>query len=106
MRELRELEAAHPELLSADSPTQRVSGAPNDEFDEVRHGVPMLSLENAFADDRCVEFDRRVRERLAVSADVEYCAEPKLDGLAISVRYERRCSRARRRAVMARSART
>ena len=89
MRELRELEAAHPELLSADSPTQRVSGTPNDEFDEVRHGVPMLSLENAFADEDVVEFDRRVRERLAVAADVEYCAEPKLDGLAISVRYER-----------------
>jgi len=89
MRELRELEAAHPGLLSADSPTQRVSGTPNDEFDEVRHGVPMLSLENAFADEDVVEFDRRVRERLAVSADVEYCAEPKLDGLAISVRYER-----------------
>jgi DNA ligase (NAD+) len=88
MRELRELEAAHPELLSADSPTQRVSGRPYDEFDEVRHGVPMLSLENAFADDDVLEFDRRVRERLAVSADVEYCAEPKLDGLAISVRYE------------------
>ena len=89
MRELRELEAAHPELLNADSPTQRVSGTPNDEFDEVRHGVPMLSLENAFADEDVVEFDRRVRERLAVAADVEYCAEPKLDGLAISVRYER-----------------
>jgi DNA ligase (NAD+) len=89
MRELRELEAAHPELLSADSPTQRVSGAPNAEFDEVRHGVPMLSLDNAFADADVVEFDRRVRERLGTEAEVEYCAEPKLDGLAVSVRYER-----------------
>ncbi len=89
MRELRELEAAHPELLSADSPTQRVSGAPNAEFDEVRHGVPMLSLDNAFADTDVVEFDRRVRERLGTEAEVEYCAEPKLDGLAVSVRYER-----------------
>ncbi|HVO00334.1 MAG TPA: NAD-dependent DNA ligase LigA [Steroidobacteraceae bacterium] len=89
MLELRGLEAAHPELLSADSPTQRVSGAPNPEFDEVRHGVPMLSLDNGFADDDVVEFDRRVRERLQSTTDVEYCAEPKLDGLAISVRYER-----------------
>jgi DNA ligase (NAD+) len=88
MRELRELEAAHPELLSADSPTQRVSGAPNAEFDEVRHGVPMLSLDNGFADADVVEFDRRVRERLDTAAQVEYCAEPKLDGLAVSVRYE------------------
>ena len=89
MRELRELEAAHPELLSADSPTQRVSGAPNAEFDEVRHGVPMLSLDNAFEDADVVEFDRRVRERLGTEAEVEYCAEPKLDGLAVSIRYER-----------------
>ncbi len=89
MLELRELEAAHPELLDADSPTQRVSGARNDEFDEVRHGVPMLSLDNAFADADVVEFDRRVRERLGTGAEVEYCAEPKLDGLAVSVRYER-----------------
>lgn len=89
MRELRELEAAHPELLSPDSPTQRVSGTPNEEFDEVRHGVPMLSLENAFADEDVVEFDRRVRERLKAEGEVQYCAEPKLDGLAISVRYER-----------------
>ena len=89
VRELRELEAAHPELLTADSPTQRVGGTPSAEFDEVRHGTPMLSLENAFADEDVAQFDRRVRERLGVSADVEYCAEPKLDGLAISVRYER-----------------
>ncbi|MBS0388057.1 MAG: NAD-dependent DNA ligase LigA [Proteobacteria bacterium] len=89
MLELRALEAAHPELVSADSPTQRVSGKPGTEFDEVRHGVPMLSLDNAFADDDVVDFDRRVRERLKSTAEVEYCAEPKLDGLAISVRYER-----------------
>ena len=89
MSELRELEVTHPELLSADSPTQRVSGAPNAEFDEVRHGVPMLSLDNAFADADVVAFDRRVRERLGTEAEVDYCAEPKLDGLAVSVRYER-----------------
>src|SRR5262249_5212142 len=55
----------------------------------VRHGVPMLSLENAFAEEDVVEFDRRIRERLKVQGEVQYCAEPKLDGLAISVRYER-----------------
>jgi DNA ligase (NAD+) len=89
MRELRELETAHPGLLSADSPTQRVGGAASASFAPVVHGVPMLSLENAFDDADVIEFDRRVRERLGAEAEVEYCAEPKLDGLAVSVRYER-----------------
>jgi len=87
MRELRELEAAHPELVTPDSPTQRVGGQPSREFVEVRHSVPMLSLDNALAELDVVEFDRRVRERLDVEG-VEYSAEPKIDGLAISVRYE------------------
>jgi DNA ligase (NAD+) len=89
MRELRELETAHPGLLSADSPTQRVGGAASTSFTPVMHGVPMLSLENAFDAADVVEFDRRVRERLGAEAAVEYCVEPKLDGLAVSVRYER-----------------
>ncbi len=89
MRELRELETRHPGLQSADSPTQRVGGAASASFAAVEHGVPMLSLENAFDDADVVEFDRRVRERLGAGAAVEYCAEPKLDGLAVSVRYER-----------------
>jgi DNA ligase (NAD+) len=89
MLELRELETAHPDLQSADSPTQRVGGAASTSFAAVAHGVPMLSLENAFADSDVVEFDRRLRERLGTDAAVEYCAEPKLDGLAVSVRYER-----------------
>jgi DNA ligase (NAD+) len=89
MRELRELESAHPELHSAESPTQRVGGAASASFAAVAHGVPMLSLENAFGDSDVIEFDRRVRERLGADAVVEYCAEPKLDGLAVSVRYER-----------------
>ncbi|MDE2252193.1 MAG: NAD-dependent DNA ligase LigA [Gammaproteobacteria bacterium] len=88
MRELRELEAAHPALRSADSPTQRVGGAASGGFAAVSHGVPMLSLENAFADADVLEFDRRLRERLGTEA-IEYCAEPKLDGLAVSIRYER-----------------
>jgi DNA ligase (NAD+) len=92
MKELRELEAAHPELITADSPTQRVSGAAAAQFGEVRHAIPMLSLENGFTADDLNDFDRKVRERLgrseADSADpIEYAAEPKLDGLAISVLY-------------------
>jgi len=88
MRELRELEAAHPELVTPDSPTQRVGGAPLDEFSEVRHRVPMLSLDNAFSEEDVAAFDRRVRERLGTDGEVAYSAEPKLDGLAISVTWE------------------
>lgn len=87
MKELRDLEAAHPELLTADSPTQRVSGMAAAEFGEVKHAVPMLSLENGFTDADLEDFDRKVRERLGVPGPVEYAAEPKLDGLAISVLY-------------------
>ena len=98
MQELRALEAAHPELVSSDSPTQRVSGAAAATFAPVAHAVPMLSLDNAFSETDVGDFDRRVRERLlggaaantdAQSASVEYCAEPKLDGLAVSLRYHR-----------------
>lgn len=88
MLELRTLESAHPELVGSDSPTQRVAGALRAEFAEVRHAVPMLSLDNAFAEAGVIEFDRRVRERLGNPEQVEYCAEPKLDGLAVSLRYE------------------
>jgi len=87
MRELRELEAAHPELVVPDSPTQRVAGAPAAGFGEVVHAVPMLSIDNAFTEEELLDFDRRVRERLDQES-VEYCAEPKIDGLAISLRYE------------------
>src|SRR5687768_11681744 len=87
MKELREIEAAHPALVTADSPTQRVSGAAASEFGEVKHALPMLSLENGFSEEDLVDFDRKVRERLGVTGPVEYAAEPKLDGLAISVIY-------------------
>jgi DNA ligase (NAD+) len=86
--ELRALELAHPQLITPDSPTQRVSGAPSAAFAEARHGMPMLSLDNAFADTEVADFDRRVRERLGTDQMVDYCAEPKLDGLAVSLRYE------------------
>lgn len=88
LQQLRELEAAHPEWVTPDSPTQRVGTAPADEFAEVRHRVPMLSLDNAFSADDVLNFDRRVRERLGREGAVRYSAEPKLDGLAISVIFE------------------
>lgn len=88
VNELKSLEAAHSELVSADSPTQRVSGAPAREFGEVVHRVPMLSLDNAFADEDIVNFDRRVRDRLEIEGEVDYNCEPKLDGLAVGLLYE------------------
>jgi len=87
LRELRELEGAHPDLVTPDSPTQRVGGEASGTFGEVVHAVPMLSLENAFSEQDVLDFDRRVRERLDTDA-IDYSAEPKLDGLAISLRYE------------------
>jgi DNA ligase (NAD+) len=88
LRELRDIEAAHPECVTADSPTQRVGGVAADEFVEVRHRVPMLSLDNAFSGEDVAAFDRRVRERLGTDGEVEYSAEPKMDGLAVSVTWE------------------
>jgi NAD-dependent DNA ligase len=85
-RELQDLEAKHPELRTADSPTQRVGGAPLSEFSEVRHRAPMLSINNAFDEEDVRAFDKRVRETLGVD-EVEYAAEPKFDGLAISLSY-------------------
>ncbi len=89
MRELIELEAKHPELISGDSPTQRVGATPVGGFSEVLHTIPMLSLDNGFEDADVENFDRRVREKLEYEGEVEYSAEPKLDGLAISLRYEK-----------------
>lgn len=86
-RELQALEARFPEWLTPDSPTQRVGAAPSTRFAEVRHQVPMRSLNNCFSDAELADFDRRVREGLGWSA-VRYVAEPKLDGLAVSLRYE------------------
>jgi DNA ligase (NAD+) len=85
---LQALEKAHPEFIIPESPTQRVGAEPSKEFAEVQHEVAMLSLENAFADDDVVAFDHRVKDRLAVEHDIEYICEPKLDGLAVNLRYE------------------
>ena len=87
MAELRGLEAAHPELITPDSPTQRVSGTASAAFGEVVHQVPMLSLDNAFSEEDLAAFDRRIHERLELEGDLDYVAEPKLDGLAIAVIY-------------------
>ncbi len=93
LRELVDLETAHPELASPDSPTQRVGAAPSTAFAEVRHEVPMLSLGNVFGHDELREFDARVRRGLGLAEDapgVTYVCELKIDGLAISLRYEGR----------------
>ncbi|MGX5672149.1 NAD-dependent DNA ligase LigA [Thermomonas fusca] len=87
LRELDELEAAHPELATPDSPTRRIGSAPSGRFAEVRHAIPMLSLGNAFSDEEVQDFVRRIDETLDRGALV-FSAEPKLDGLAISLRYE------------------
>ena len=90
-RELQSLEAENPDAILANSPTQRVGGKPLDSFTQVRHRVSMLSLDNAFSAADLSEFDRRVRERLSLSAEapIGYSCEPKLDGIAVSLRYER-----------------
>ena len=87
MRELESLEQSHPALVDPDSPTQRVGARAAEGFETVEHEVPMLSLANAFDDDEVREFDRRICQTLDIE-QVVYTAEPKLDGLAISLRYE------------------
>ena len=88
MRQLQELEAAHPELQSPDSPSQRVGAMPLSAFTQVAHRIPMLSLDNAFDDDEFSRFNQRVKERLGSDDEIEYACEPKLDGIALSIRYE------------------
>ena len=94
-RRLVALETAHPALVTPDSPTQRIGAALGGTFDEVRHRVPMLSLSNAFSHDELRAFDARVRRGLGLpaapegGAELAYVAELKIDGLAISLRYER-----------------
>lgn len=87
MQELIALEAAFPELKSADSPTQRVGAPPLEKFEGVRHSQPMLSLENGFDETDIREFDRRIRRLLKTDAEVAYTVEPKMDGVAIELIY-------------------
>jgi DNA ligase (NAD+) len=87
LRELQQIEQDNPQLITAGSPTQRVGAAPLKAFAQITHDIPMLSLSNAFEDGEVEAFDRRVREGLSIEC-VEYTAEPKFDGLAVSLRYE------------------
>lgn len=88
MDRLTELEAQHPELVTADSPTRRVGGEPIEEFATVHHAVPMLSIENTYNDDELREWDARVRRGLNKGEPVRYVVELKVDGVAVSLRYE------------------
>lgn len=87
MRELQELEAAHPEFASPDSPTRRVGGKPLEAFASVRHLKPMMSLDNTYDPEELRKFDQRVR-KLAARDDMAYVVEPKIDGVSLSLRYE------------------
>ncbi|WP_145525490.1 NAD-dependent DNA ligase LigA [Yersinia vastinensis] len=88
MQQLRDLEAQHPELITNDSPTQRVGAAPLDAFEQVKHEVPMLSLDNVFDEESYLAFDKRVHDRLKTAEPLTFCCELKLDGLAVSLLYE------------------
>jgi len=89
MRELENLEKQYPELRTPNSPTQRIGAPPLEEFEIVRHTIPMLSLANAFDESESRDFDKRVKKFLGSSSDIAYVAEPKLDGLAVELVYER-----------------
>jgi DNA ligase (NAD+) len=83
------LEDQYPELVTSDSPTQRVGSAPLTAFEQIRHQMPMLSLDNVFSEEALRAFNQRIQDRLKITEDIEFIAEPKLDGLAISLRYEK-----------------
>ena len=87
-RELQVLENQNPSLKLPDSPTQKVGGAVLDKFEQVSHEVPMLSLDNAMVEEEFVAFHKRINDRLKTEQDFEFCCEPKLDGLAVSLLYE------------------
>ena len=88
MRELQQLESAHPEWVSVDSPTQRVGGEVSSQFESVQHAIPMLSLGNAFDEQEMSEFNKRLSDLLGMDKALEFNAEPKLDGLAVSLIYQ------------------
>ena len=88
LRELEELETAHPELVTLDSPTQRIGAAPLTEFGTIKHTIPMQSLSNAMNDDELIAFDNRVKKFLDTDLDINYIAEPKLDGIGVELVYK------------------
>lgn len=87
LRQLQKLESEYPESITSDSPTQRIGAKPLKEFNEVQHEIPMLSLDNVFNEDEFKGFYHRVYERLKTNQDIEFIAEPKLDGVAVSLLY-------------------
>ncbi len=87
-RELQSLEQQHPELITSDSPTQRVGDKPLEGFSQVKHEIPMLSLDNVFNEAELIDFNKRIQQRLETDAEISFAAEPKLDGLAVSLLYE------------------
>jgi len=87
-RQLLEIEKLHPDWITSDSPTQRVGDKPLSHFESVTHAVPMFSLDNAFNQEDLIDFQRRVKDRLDSQVEIEFSAEPKMDGLAINIRYE------------------
>ena len=90
---LKTIEAAHPNLITVDSPTQRVGSSINKSFETVQHLVPMLSLENSYDADDLIDWDRKAKEQSNLSV-IEYCIEPKFDGASISLIYENEIGRA------------
>jgi DNA ligase (NAD+) len=88
MRELKDLESAHPEFITPDSPTQRVGGEALEEFRTVEHRIPMLSMDNTYSAEEIVEFDKRVRKNLGIDR-LDYVVELKIDGVSISLLYEK-----------------
>jgi len=88
-QQLLVLEEKHPDLITTDSPTQRVGSSPLTAFDQIQHQMPMLSLDNVFNEEDLQAFNQRIQDRLKINDEIEYTAEPKLDGLAISLRYEK-----------------
>src|SRR5271170_3782076 len=88
MRELKALEAEHPELVTPDSPTQRVGGKPKEGFPKVAHSRPMLSLDNVISEEELRDWDRRVRERVGEGVEISYVCEYKLDGLSMALVYD------------------
>src|SRR5213075_1576977 len=87
MNRLKHLEAEHPDLVTPDSPTQRVGGKPREGFVKVAHSIPMLSLDNAYSEEELRDWERRVHE-LSGRKDIEYVCELKLDGMSLALRYE------------------
>lgn len=85
---LKDLEKQHPELITPDSPTQRVGAKPLKEFTQVNHEIPMGSLDNAFSEEDMLAFDKRIHQLLHTTDEIEYVCEPKMDGVAVSIRYE------------------